>query len=201
LGKAALIDAPRNRPGALIRELLARNHAVLAVDVFLTGEYHTYAGRAGRDHGVPFFTTYNRTDTAWRVHDVVTALAYLAERVARSKVGLVGIGKAGLWCLLARLSAPIPVRSVIDAAGFSINDDASYIERLYVPGLRAVGGLPTALALAAPAPTFIHNTEGRFAGPEISILYDTLGCPDALVEREDEATSGVIVEWLSRTRG
>ncbi len=201
LGKAALIDAPGNRPGALIRELLARTHAVLAVDVFLTGEYHTYAGRAGRNHGVPFFTTYNRTDTAWRVHDVVTALAYLVERVAGSGVSLVGLGEAGLWCLLGRVSAPLPIRSVIDTAGFSINDDTSYLERLYVPGLRAVGGLPTALALAAPAPTFIHNTDGRFDVREISTLYAGLGCLDALVEQDDEATSGVIVEWLSGTRG
>jgi hypothetical protein len=49
--------------------------------------------------------TYNRTDTAWRVHDVVTALAYLAEREPRSKSALVGIGEAGLWCLLARPGA------------------------------------------------------------------------------------------------
>jgi dienelactone hydrolase len=201
LGKAALIDAPRRRPGDLIRELLARNHAVLAVDVFLTGEYHTYAGRAGRDHGAPFFTTYNRTDTAWRVHDVVTALAYLAEREPRSEPALIGIGEAGLWCLLARALAPIPVRSVIDAAGFSIADDASYLERLYVPGLRAVGGLSTALALAAPAPTLIHNAAGKFPLQDVFQLYDTLGCPDALVSRDDEAATEAIVDWLSRNPG
>lgn len=198
-GKAALIDAPRRRPGALIRELLASNHAVLAIDVFLTGEYHTPAGRAGRDHSIPFFTTYNRTDTAWRVHDVVTALAYLSERVSRSSVALVGAGDAGLWCLLARALAPRPVRAVIDAAGFSLGDDRSYVERLYVPGLRAAGGLLTALALAAPAPTFIHNTQGIFPIQEVAGLYDTLGCPEALADQEGEAAPGAVVEWLSRT--
>jgi dienelactone hydrolase len=96
-GKAALIDAAQQRPGALIGELLARGHAVLAVDVFLTGEHYTPAGRAGRDHSIPVFTTYNRTDSAWRAHDVVTALAYLAQRVARSRVALVGMGETGLW--------------------------------------------------------------------------------------------------------
>jgi hypothetical protein len=145
--------------------------------------------------------TYNRTDTAWRVHDVVTALAYLAEREPRSKSALVGIGEAGLWCLLACALAPIAVRSVIDAAGFSIADDANYLERLFVPGLRAVGGLPTAMALAAPAPTFIHNTAGKFPLHDVSRLYATLGCPDALVSRDDEATTGAIVDWLSRTPG
>jgi dienelactone hydrolase len=200
-GKATLIDAPGRRPGALIRELLARDHAVLAVDVFLTGEYHTHAGRAGRDQGVPFFTTYNRTDTAWRVHDVVTALGFLAERVSRSRVAVVGIGEAGLWCLLARALAPMVVRAAIDAAGFSIGDDDGYVERLYVPGLRAVGGLPTALALAAPAPTFIHNTGGGFPLPEIARLYDSLGCPEALAEQDSEAATGAIVEWLSPAPG
>jgi dienelactone hydrolase len=200
-GKAALIDVPRQRPGTLIRELLARDHAVLAIDVFLTGEYHTPAGRAGRDHGSPFFTTYNRTDTAWRVHDVVTALAYLSERVARARVGVVGVGEAGLWCLLARALAPIAVPAVIDAAGFSIHDDASYVERLYVPGLRAVGGLPTALVLAAPAPTFIHNTKGNFPIQEVTDLYSTIGYPDALVNQADEAAPGAIVAWLSGPLG
>ena len=196
-GKAALIDVPLRRPGALIHELLVRDHAVLVVDVFLTGEYHTPAGRAGRDHSIPFYTTYNRTDTAWRVHDVVTALAYLSERVSRSKLALVGIGDGGLWCLLARALASMPGPSVIDVAGFSIGDDQSYVERLYVPGLRAVGGILTALALAAPAPTFIHNAGGNFPIADISRLYDTLGCPNALAIQEGEAATGAIVEWLS----
>lgn len=200
-GKAALIDAPQRRPGALIRELLARNRAVLAVDVFLTGEYHTPAGRAGRDHSVPFFTTYNRTDTAWRGHDVVTALAYLAERASPANVALVGAGEAGLWCLLARALAPMPVPAVIDADGFLVRDDASYVEQLFVPGLRAAGGLPTALALAAPAPTFIHNTAGNFPLHEIAGVYDALGCPDALADQDGEAAPGAIVEWLSRVPG
>ncbi len=195
-GKAALIDARLRRPGTLIRELLAHDQAVLVADVFLTGEHRMPAGRARRDHGIPFFTTYNRTDTALRVHDVVTALAYLTERVSRSRLALVGIGEAGLWCLLARALTPMPVPSVIDVAGFSIGDDQSYVERLYVPGLRAVGGLLTALALAAPAPTFIHNAGGNFPIADISRLYDTLGCPDALVIQEGEVASEAIVERL-----
>jgi hypothetical protein len=199
-GKAALIDAPRRRPGALIRELLARGRAVLAVDVFLTGEYHTPAGWAGRDQSIPFFTTYNRTDSAWRVQDVVTALAYLSTRAAGSEVALVGIADAGLWCLLARALAPMLVPSAIDAAGFS-GDDASYVERLYVPGLRAAGGLVTALALAAPAPTFIHNTGGAFPLQDVARLYGTLGYPGALVDQDGEATTGAVVAWLSRTPG
>jgi dienelactone hydrolase len=199
-GKAALIDAPRRRPGTLIRELLARDRAVLAVDVFLTGEYHTHAGRAGRDHGIPFFTTYNRTDAALRAHDVVTGLAYLAERVSRSSVALIGVGEAGLWCLPARALAPMPVPAVVDVADFS-GDDASYVERLFIPGLRGAGGLLTALALAAPAPTFIHNAHGSFPIPEVAGVYAALGCPDALMHQDGEAAPEAIAAWLSRVTG
>jgi dienelactone hydrolase len=199
-GKAALVDTAGRRPGPLIRELLARKRAVLAIDVFLTGEYHTPAGRAGRDQGVPFFTTYNYTDTAWRAHDIVTALAYLAERAPQCELALLGIGEAGLWAVLARALAPMPVRAVIDAAAFAIDNDADYVERLFVPGLRAVGGLATALALAAPAPTFIHNAGGNFAIPDITALYAALGCPEAPVCQDDEASTETIVEWLLVTR-
>jgi hypothetical protein len=173
---------------------------VLAVDVFLTGEYHTHAGLAGRDHGIPFFTTYNRTDAALRAHDVVTGLAYLAERVSRTSVAVIGVGEAGLWCLLGRALAPMPVPAVVDVAGFS-GDDASYMERLYIPGLRAAGGLLTALALAAPAPTFIHNAHGSFPIPEFASLYDTLSCADGLLRQDGEATAEAIAAWLLRVTG
>jgi hypothetical protein len=82
-----------------------------------------------------------------------------------------------------------------------MGDNASYVKRLFIPGLRALGGLLTPLVLAAPAPTFIHNADGGFPCHDIARLYDALGCPAALTVEEGEAAPGAIVEWLSGAAG
>ena len=174
-GKAALVDAANRRPNPLLRHLLDADYTVLAVDVFLTGEYQTPWSQGGRVQSIRHFTTYNRTDAAHRVQDILTSLAYLAPANDGHDVDLVGIGEAGLWCLLARAVAPISIRLVADAAQFSIDDDTAYIERLLIPGLRKAGDFRSALALSAPAPTLIHNAGGVFRLPECEDLYRLLG--------------------------
>ena len=169
---------------------------MLAVDVFLTGEYHTAWGQGGRVQNIRHFTTYNRTDTALRIQDILTSLAYLAHTNDGPDIDLIGIGEAGLWCLLARAVAPISVRVVADAAQFSVKDDASYLDRLFIPGLRKAGGFQSAIALAAPSPTLIHNAGGVFHATECQDLYRLLGEQDALVIRDDELSPHAIVEWL-----
>ena len=59
------------------------------------------------------------------------------------------MGHAGLWALLALAVAPALARegAAFDRAGFQ-ETDSDYVERLYVPCLRGLGGVPTALALA-----------------------------------------------------
>ena len=169
---------------------------MLAVDVFLTGEYHTAWGQGGRVQNIRHFTTYNRTDAALRIQDILTSLAYLAHTNDGPDIDLIGIGEAGLWCLLARAVAPISVRTVADAARFSIDDDPSYIDRLFIAGLRKAGGFRSALALAAPAPTLIHNAGGVFRVPECEDLYSLLREPNAFSIRDDELNPQAIVEWL-----
>ena len=196
-GKVALVDPANRRPNTLLRHLLEADYTVLAVDVFLTGEYHTAWGQGGRVQNTRHFTTYNRTDTALRIQDILTSLAYLADNIADGPdVDLIGTGEAGLWCLLARVVAPISTRLVADAARFPIADDASYIDRLFIPGLRKAGDVRSALALAAPAPTLIHNAGGVFRVPECEDLYSLLREPNALSIRDDELNPQAIVEWL-----
>ena len=195
-GKIGLVDPANRRPNPLLRRLLEADYTVLAVDVFLTGEYHTAWGQGGRAQNIRHFTTYNRTDAALRIQDILTSLAYQTRTADGRNVDLIGIGDAGLWCLLARAVAPVSIRVVADAAQFPIAEDASYVDRLFIPGLRKAGDFRSALALAAPSPTLIHNAGGVFHAAGYRDLYRMLGEQDALVIRDDEASPGTIVEWL-----
>ena len=51
-GKAALADLTRGVPGPIVSDLLKHGHRVLAIDVFLTGEFHSSFARAKRNINV-----------------------------------------------------------------------------------------------------------------------------------------------------
>lgn len=195
-GKEALID--EGRPAGLIQGLLDRGVAVLAPDVFLVGEFQAPSGITGRDQRARFFSNYNRTDTAWRVQDVLTSLCYLRER-AKGSVLMAGIGAGGLWTLLARGLTPNPPPLVADVCGIDTANDREYLERCFVPLLRAAGDLRTALFLAAPAPALIHNTQEVFTAPGLRELYEAMG--GSLDLRASKAEPGQLVDWLARHVG
>ena len=132
-GKIGLVDPANRRPNPLLQRLLEADYTVLAVDVFLTGEYHTAWGQGGRVRIFAISTTYNRTDAALRIQDILTSLAYLPHTSDGGDIDLIGIGEAGLWCLLARAVAPVSIRVVADAAQLPIAEDASYVDRLFIP--------------------------------------------------------------------
>jgi hypothetical protein len=165
----------------------------LVIDCFLTGEA---AGERKRD--VSFFTTYNRTDVAEQVQDILTAVAYLRSRSEGRAVNLVGVGEAGLWCLLAAGLSNGIARVAVDAGRFDSSSDARFVTRLFVPHLRAAGDFVTAAALIAPAPLFIHSTSGRFASAGIRRMYAAAGAPKQLTVRRERAAAGELAAWISR---
>ncbi len=76
---------------------------MLALDAFLTGEYHAPERKTpAPDPNIGFFACFNRTLLAQRVHDVLTGIGYAHVRPGTKKVYLVGMDDAGIWCLLAR---------------------------------------------------------------------------------------------------
>ena len=89
---------------------------------------------------VRHFETYNRTAASQRVHDIVAAI-----RQAPSAT-LVAAGDAALPALLAAAIVPIR-RVVVDVDGFNTSNDAEFVERLYIPGLRRAGDLKTAAGM------------------------------------------------------
>ena len=140
-GTAALLVAAEGSAGARQskegRELLAAGRPVLMIDAFQTG-----AAVAPRDRSGKYFTTFNKTDDAHRVQDILTALAWLKT----SNPDLVCTGKAGVWCLFAAAVTPRPVKLQADLGGFA-GTDQDFLDRFFVPGIQRAGGLQAARLL------------------------------------------------------
>ena len=104
---------------------------------------------------VRHFETYNRTQAAQRVADIVAALS------ADPGAAIVANGDAALAALLA--SAVIAPRlAILDVGAFDTSKDTDFVDKLYVPGLRRAGDLATAAAVAGDA-VVIHGASGNFA--------------------------------------
>ncbi|HVO12065.1 MAG TPA: acetylxylan esterase [Vicinamibacteria bacterium] len=151
------IAGVQTRAGSLIGRLRAQGFLVASIDAFNTGTAVT-----PRDTSDPFFTTYNRTDDANRVQDVLTALAWLRARPDVRRLSLVGLGRAGLWCLLAQGLAPRLDAVVADADRFPSERDEAYLGPVFVPLLRKAGAFDTALLLTLGARVLVHDTGGVF---------------------------------------
>lgn len=196
-GKAALVDALKETPGAQIEALLAKKMSVLVIDVFLTGEYLRPGGQVGRNlGGITHWTTYNRTDHAERIQDVLTAVAFLAARPEVTEVHLVGLGQAGIWSLFARALAGNVARTVVDAARLEHTKDRAWLDDLYIPGLRRVGDVNTAGILIAPCPLMIMNTGKKFDASGIAGAYQAAGESGALRVREEAVPPNAIANYL-----
>jgi hypothetical protein len=129
-------DAARKSPE--VAALLKEGRAVLAIDAFQTG-----SAVAPRDRSHKMFLTFNQSDDANRVQDIVTALAWLNAPNTR----LVGLGKAAVWCLFAAAVAPRPVDLKADAGQFK-GTDTDFENSFFVPGIQRAGGLQAARRLA-----------------------------------------------------
>jgi hypothetical protein len=120
--EAAKRTWPAGRPG-------------LAVDVFQTG-----SAVAPRDRSHRFFLTFNRSDDANRVQDILTAM----RRLDAPEVELVCTGKAAVWCAFAAALAPVRVK-LANGVGSFRGSDEDFKRDFFVPGIQRVGGLDAAM--------------------------------------------------------
>jgi dienelactone hydrolase len=128
-------EAARRDPAA--ERLLKAGRAVLFIDAFQTG-----SAVAPRDRSVQMFLTFNQSDDANRVQDILTALAWLNQ----PKTQLIGLGKSAVWCEFAAAVAPVPVDLQADLAGFQGTDE-DFVKSFFVPGIQRAGGLRAARQL------------------------------------------------------
>jgi dienelactone hydrolase len=160
-GKQGAFEADGRTPSPEVKRLLAGGAAVLAPDVFLTGEAGAIAGRIKIKNEDTYFgyqTGYNRTVFAERVSDVLTAIAF-AKNLGGNSINVAGRGKAGAWVLAARaLAGDVVARASVDLGGFEFDQVRETTDESR-PGL-AGGGRPhhhrgctgrTDRGLAAPA--------------------------------------------------
>src|SRR5690606_1102052 len=90
-----------DKPGKDVQEILNAGHAIMGVDVFLTGEYIA-EGKAVElpkvQQGYGGFTFgYNRPVLSNRVRDVLTAIAFARQRAGTKRVVLFARGQAVPW--------------------------------------------------------------------------------------------------------
>jgi len=142
---AALVVHPEGAAAARdthpVADLLRHGDSVLLLDAFQTG-----LARAERDRNHRFFLTFNRSDDALRVQDILIALAFL--NLARpDKLRLVGLESAGVWALFAAALSPRPLTLEADLADFNGSDE-QFRRLFFVPGIQRAGGLEAALRLA-----------------------------------------------------
>ncbi|MEO7650043.1 MAG: acetylxylan esterase, partial [Bryobacteraceae bacterium] len=126
------------------RAAIAGKRPVLLIDAFQTG-----SSVANRDRTHRYFLTFNRSDDANRVQDILTALAFLKSR-GPEKIELHGIGTAAIWCTFAAAVAGFDLTLNADLNGFSGTDE-EFLNRFFVPGVQRAGGLDAALRLTADA--------------------------------------------------
>jgi dienelactone hydrolase len=199
-GKSSLWQDGKLAPAA--RKLLDGKAAILAVDVFMTGEFEgaklpevekRWAGYAGYNYG------YNRPLAANRVHDILTAVAFARGHDKTKAVHLVGFDKAGPWVLLARgLCGDAVSRTAADADRFRFDSVRTLGDEMLLPGALKYGGLGALAAVAAPAEVYIHNHQGTGVGGWLKPAYASSGLPDRLQEPSPRVADDKVAEWLLR---
>ena len=134
---------------------------------------------------------------ACRIQDILTALAYLDSRDDVGRRSLLGLGAAGIYCLLARSLATGVHRTGADLSGFDASSDQSWLERCFVPAIRAAGDVRTAMALIAPGHLFIHGVGEGFPAAWSRAAYRAAGSPERLSRFRKRQTRANILKWLT----
>jgi dienelactone hydrolase len=128
---------------AAAKALVEKGRATLLVTAFQTGE-----SRGPRDQTHRHFLTFNKSDDAERVQDILTSLAWLKQEGKADGVRLQCTGDAAVWCTFAAAVSPVRVELKADVAGF-LGQDADFLNRFFVPGIQRAGGWEAAKTLAA----------------------------------------------------
>jgi dienelactone hydrolase len=175
---------------ASIRDNLVRaGHTVLLVKTFPGGRVVPAE--------IKFFSTYNRTDQALRVQDILTSIAFARTKMTpNATLSLVAPGEAGLWALLARGLATGLDRTAVDTAAFPTNADEAFVTRLPIPGIRRAGDFVTAVSLAPLTPLLLHGTGNQFETTQLQALYARFGQPGHLTTNTQKLALPALVQWL-----
>jgi len=187
-GKQALLD-PSGAPRENVAKLLAGGSAVLGIDLFGQGEF-TPDGKplakarlltaSNWNRYLGYTLGYNRPLFAQRVHDILSAVSFVKDTRAGTKIRLVGTKGAGHWAAAARAIAGSMVdEATIDTGGFRFAKIAALDDADMLPGGAKFLDLPGILALSAPCPMELRG-EGETAPSVVAAAYRAAGQPGRL---------------------
>jgi dienelactone hydrolase len=167
-GKASLYASGELVPAA--RALLGAGAAILAPDVFLTGEFAAAPRPAINPHDGGFTFCYNRTLLGNRAHDILTTLAFAGGRPGTRAVDVIGFAEAGPWALIAcALAPPDALHCVaIDCNWFSFDQVRSCDDPMMLPGALKYGGIEGLVRLCAPKALLLHDDPKARASTDAS---------------------------------
>jgi dienelactone hydrolase len=195
-GKASLFEGGNLTPAA--RHILDAKAAILAVDVFGTGEYGAIKPEVNKTFAGYTFG-YNRPLLAQRIHDVLTAVAFAKGHEKTQKVHLVGWEKAGPWVLLARpLCGDAVARTAADLDRFRFEKVGLTADEMMLPGALKYGGLGGLAAVAAPAELYTHDYQGTGSGRPLKAAYEAAGVADKLQRNSEKMSPDRVLAWLLR---
>ncbi|MGD0776335.1 MAG: acetylxylan esterase [Candidatus Solibacter sp.] len=147
-GAGVLVVHPGGSNAALrtdvVEKLMQSGRPVLIVEPFISN-----AARVRKQRFDDYFLSYNQTDSAERVQDILTGLAFLKDQ-SGGRPELIGVGDGGIWCVFAAAVAPIAIDVIADLNGFGGSDE-DFRNRFFVPGIQRAGGLSGALKLVNTA--------------------------------------------------
>ena len=186
----------------MVRALLERGGSVGAIDVFQTARARDSrdiagAGRSAEKH----FTTFNRTDSANRVQDVLTAITYFRTRFNVREINLVGMGEGGVWSLFARALADDGIRLIGDLGQFDAASDSEFENKLFIPHLRKAGDFRGASVLLAGHKTLLHNAHEAFPRDWIEASFRDAGTEDMLELQSTALSEQELIERIAPGRG
>ena len=213
-GKASLFEKGQVHPAA--KALLEKGYAVVAPDVFLTGElkgnwakadpkkkgpppdpkdaerYPVNTSFAGMTYG------YNHPVFANRVHDILTSVLFARDMLKAKTINIIGWEGAGPWVAAARaLCGDAVARTAIDMNQFRFENVKDVTDENLLPGAVKYGGVSAFLALCAPGEVFAHNHQGTHSGQLGKSAYDAAGAGDKLKRQPEKAKPAEVVEWLT----
>ena len=185
----------------MVRALLERGGSVAAIDVFQTARARDTRDIAGAgDSAERHFTTFNRTDSANRIQDVLTAITYFRTRFNVREINLVGMGEGGVWSLFARALADDGIRLIADLDQFDAGSDVEFESKLFIPHIRKAGDFRAASVLVAGHKTLLHNVNASFPKDWIEASFGAAEAQDLLELQSTALSEQELIERIAPGR-
>jgi len=195
-GKSGLFDSEGNPTGEAAY-LVARGNAVIAPDLFMTGENQDpkiiatrqSKARSSNQNYAGFVYGYNRSTLAERVEDLLSTLAFARATEGTKSVQLVASGKSAPAAVLARAIAQDAIdRAAIDLGGFDFDRVTDPLDEMMLPGALKYGGINGFAAVCTHGQTLLiggrrdTSAYSRVAvTPQINLQVEA-GGPESMVD-------------------